>query len=98
MSARSEHGADTARAAGWIAESMRTAGLQATVHPTAGHPVVVEQWRGAPGKPTVLIYGHYDVQPAGRSSSGSRPFEPSVRDGRIYARGSVDDKGQLFCT
>jgi acetylornithine deacetylase/succinyl-diaminopimelate desuccinylase-like protein len=97
VSARSEHDADTARAAEWMAESMRAAGLQATVHPTAGHPVVVGEWRGAPGKPTVLIYGHYDVQPAEPLELwDSPPFEPSVRDGRIYARGSVDDKGQLF--
>ena len=97
VSARSEHDADTARAAEWMAESMRTAGLQATVHPTKGHPVVVGEWRGAPGKPTVLIYGHYDVQPAEPLELwDSPPFEPSVRDGRIYARGSVDDKGQLF--
>jgi acetylornithine deacetylase/succinyl-diaminopimelate desuccinylase-like protein len=97
VSARSEHDADTARAAEWMAESMRAAGLQATVHATAGHPVVVGEWRGAPGKPTVLIYGHYDVQPAEPLELWeSPPFEPSVRDGRIYARGSVDDKGQLF--
>jgi len=97
VSARSEHDVDTARAAEWMAESMRSAGLQATVHATEGHPVVVGEWRGAPGKPTVLIYGHYDVQPAEPLELWeSPPFEPSVRDGRIYARGSVDDKGQLF--
>src|SRR5215204_1707453 len=95
VSARSEHDADTARAAEWMAESMRAAGLQATVHPTRGHPVVVGEWRGAPGQPTVLIYGHYDVQPAEPLELwDSPPVEPSVRDGRIYARGSVDDKGQ----
>ena len=98
VSARTEHNADTARAAEWVARSMRDAGLQATVHPTAGHPVVVGEWRGAgDGAPTVLAYGHYDVQPAEPLELWhSPPFEPTVRDGKIFARGSVDDKGQLF--
>jgi acetylornithine deacetylase/succinyl-diaminopimelate desuccinylase-like protein len=98
VSARSEHNEDTARAAEWVARSMRTAGLQATVHPTAGHPVVVGEWRGAgPNAPTVLAYGHYDVQPAEPLELwASPPFEPTIRDGKIFARGSVDDKGQLF--
>jgi acetylornithine deacetylase/succinyl-diaminopimelate desuccinylase-like protein len=98
VSARSEHNADTARAAEWVASSLRDAGLQATVHPTAGHPVVVGEWRGAPkGAPTVLIYGHYDVQPAEPLDLWTSPaFEPTVRDGKLFARGSVDDKGQLF--
>lgn len=98
VSARSEHNADTARAAEWLATAMRTAGLEAKVHPTKGHPVVVGEWRGAPaGAPTVLVYGHYDVQPAEPLELwDSPPFEPAIRDGRIYARGSVDDKGQLY--
>ena len=98
VSARSEHTADVARAAEWVATSMRAAGLTAEVCPTAGHPIVVGEWRGAaPGRPTVLVYGHYDVQPAEPLELWeSPPFEPTLRDGNIYARGSVDDKGQLF--
>jgi acetylornithine deacetylase/succinyl-diaminopimelate desuccinylase-like protein len=98
VSARSEHDADTMRAAEWTAASLRTAGLEATVHRTPGHPVVVGSWRKAPpGAPTVLVYGHYDVQPAEPLDLWtSPPFEPTVRDGKVFARGSVDDKGQLF--
>jgi acetylornithine deacetylase/succinyl-diaminopimelate desuccinylase-like protein len=98
VSARSEHNEDTARAAEWIARNMREAGLQATVHGTAGHPIIVGEWRDAGSDaPTVLAYGHYDVQPAEPLDLWqSPPFEPTVREGRIYARGSVDDKGQLF--
>jgi acetylornithine deacetylase/succinyl-diaminopimelate desuccinylase-like protein len=98
VSARSEHDADTARAANWLATAMTNIGLKTEVMPTAGHPVVLGEWRGAgPTRPTILIYGHYDVQPAEPIELWtSPPFEPTVRDGRFYARGSVDDKGQLF--
>jgi acetylornithine deacetylase/succinyl-diaminopimelate desuccinylase-like protein len=97
VSARSEHNADTARAAEWVAESLRGVGLTAKVHATKGHPIVVGEWRGAEGAQTILIYGHYDVQPAEPLELwDSPPFEPTVRDRKIFARGSVDDKGQLF--
>jgi acetylornithine deacetylase/succinyl-diaminopimelate desuccinylase-like protein len=98
VSARSEHNADTARAAEWVANSLRSIGVDATIYPTKGHPIVVGEWRKAPpGAPTVLVYGHYDVQPAEPLDLWeSPPFEPTVRDGKIFARGSVDDKGQLY--
>jgi acetylornithine deacetylase/succinyl-diaminopimelate desuccinylase-like protein len=98
VSARSEHNGDTRKAASWLAAQMRGAGLEAEVLETAGHPVVLGEWRKAgPAAPTILIYGHYDVQPAEPLAEWtSPPFEPDVRDGRIYARGSADDKGQVF--
>jgi acetylornithine deacetylase/succinyl-diaminopimelate desuccinylase-like protein len=97
VSAKSDHNADTRRAAEWVKNSLDKIGVPAKIYPTAGHPIVVGEWRNAPGAPTVLIYGHYDVQPAEPLDLWtSPPFEPSVRDGKIFARGSVDDKGQLF--
>ncbi len=97
VSAKSDHHADTRRAAEWVKASLDKIGVPAKIYPTAGHPIVVGEWRNAPGAPTVLIYGHYDVQPAEPLELWtSPPFEPTVRDGKIFARGSVDDKGQLF--
>ncbi len=72
-------------------------GLQASLIPTEGHPMVIGRWEKAPGKPTVLLYGHYDVQPADPLDKWlSPPFEPTIRDGRLYARGVGDNKGQHF--
>src|SRR5437868_1334843 len=97
VSAKSEHNGDTKRAAEWVKLSLDRIGVTAKIYPTAGHPIVVGEWRNAPGAPTVLIYGHYDVQPAEPLDLWTSPaFEPTVRDGKIFARGSVDDKGQLF--
>lgn len=98
ISARSEHNADCRKAADWFAAKTSAIGLKTEVLETGGHPAVIAEWRGAPkGAPTVLIYGHYDVQPVEPLDLWtSPPFEPAIRDGRIYARGSVDDKGQLY--
>jgi acetylornithine deacetylase/succinyl-diaminopimelate desuccinylase-like protein len=98
VSARSEHNVDTARCAEWLANQIRVLGMEAKIHQTPGHPIVVGEWRKAgPGAPTILVYGHYDVQPAEPVELWtSPPFEPTVRDGKLFARGSVDDKGQLY--
>ena len=93
------HKSDIARMAEWLAAHMRALGLdKVAVMPTAGHPVVYGEWMGAGAdKPTVLVYGHYDVVPAALEDGwNTPPFEPTVRDGNIYARGATDDKGQLF--
>ncbi len=93
-----EHAADVQRAAQFVADGLKTAGLEnVEIIPTKRHPLVYADWLHAPGKPTVLCYGHYDVQPADPLELWtSPPFEPSVRDGSIYARGSADDKGQMY--
>ena len=98
ISALPQHAADVRRAAEWTAESMKTAGLQnVKLIETPGNPVVYGDWLNAPGKPTILFYGHYDVQPVDPVELWtSPPFEATVRDGEIYARGSADDKGQVF--
>ena len=98
VSARSEHAGDIQKAAAWVAEKMRDAGLSAFLMDTPGHPVVLGEWKKAgPDAPTLLIYGHYDVQPPEPLIEWESPaFEPTVRDGNLFARGASDDKGQLF--
>jgi acetylornithine deacetylase/succinyl-diaminopimelate desuccinylase-like protein len=97
VSAKTDHQNDIIRAAEWLRKSIEDAGMKGTIYPTSGNPVVIGEWREAPDAPTVLVYGHYDVQPPEPLELWtSPPFEPTVRNGNIYARGSVDDKGQLF--
>ncbi|MEX0718675.1 MAG: dipeptidase [Planctomycetaceae bacterium] len=85
------------RGAEFIRDRLAHAGLDAEIIPTAGHPIVYGSWTRAEGAPTVLVYGHYDVQPADPLDLWETPpFEPSVRDGCLYARGATDDKGQLY--
>ncbi|MEP7292929.1 MAG: dipeptidase [Chloroflexota bacterium] len=94
-----QHRDDVRRAAEWIANELREIGANhVELMETGGHPVVYSDWLGAGANaPTVLIYGHYDVQPATMADGWtSEPFEPMERDGKIYARGSSDDKGQMF--
>lgn len=80
-----------------LVDMLSRLGLEARTFPTAGHPMVVGRWEHAPGAPTVLLYGHYDVQPPDPLEAWiSPPFEPAIRDGRIYARGAGDNKGQHF--
>ena len=93
-----EHDADVRRAAEFTAASLRSAGMEnVEVISTAKHPLVYGDWMHAPGKPTVLCYGHYDVQPPDPLELWETPpFEPTIRNGNIYARGSADDKGQMY--
>ncbi len=91
------HAADVENAARWVAAAVTSAGPFTTrTIPTAGNPVVYAEWRGAPGRPTVLVYGHYDVQPPDPLERWhSPPWTPTVRDGRLYGRGVSDDKAPM---
>src|ERR1700683_5316916 len=97
VSTKSEHKKDIERAAQWVADKLRGAGMQKVeVHPTKLHPIVYAESEHLPGKPTILFYGHYDVQPAEPLNLWTSPaFEPDVRNGNLYARGTADDKGQV---
>jgi acetylornithine deacetylase/succinyl-diaminopimelate desuccinylase-like protein len=97
VSADSAFAKDMTRCAEWVHASMEAAGLTAEIVQTKGHPIVYGERIEDPALPTVLIYGHYDVQPADPLNLWTSPaFEPVVRDGKIFARGATDDKGQLF--
>jgi acetylornithine deacetylase/succinyl-diaminopimelate desuccinylase-like protein len=98
ISALPQHAADVRKAADWTANALATAGMENVRQiETPGNPVVYGDWLHAPGKPTILYYGHYDVQPVDPLNLWTTPpFEPTVRDGEIYARGAADDKGQVF--
>lgn len=106
ISTQSEHGEDMRRCAQWVADQFHFAGMDARVMPTRGHPVVLAKNEHRPNRPTVLFYGHYDVQPPendrGLADWKSPPFEPVVRKDdkgfdAVFARGAVDDKGQVWC-
>src|SRR5262249_41088013 len=92
------HAGDIAAAAAWVANALRAAApFSVRTIATSRNPIIYADWLGAPGKPTVLVYGHYDVQPPDPLEKWhSPPFTPTVRDGRLYARGVSDDKGPML--
>lgn len=97
VSVKSEHKKDCLVAAQFVQQQLNRLGLEASIRPTPGHPVVLGRYTAGNDKPTVLIYGHYDVQPAEPLELWiSPPFEPSIVDGNLIARGASDDKGQVF--
>ena len=97
VSAKSDHAADCRRAADWVRSELDAAGLDTELVETAGYPIVYAERIVDPSRPTVLVYGHYDVQPAEPLGLWTTPaFEPTERDGALYARGATDDKGQML--
>ncbi|MDZ5472803.1 dipeptidase [Bacillus sp. 31A1R] len=98
ISALPDYSGEVKRAADWTADALRRIGMEnVEVYPTKGHPVVYGEWLKAEGKPTVMIYGHYDVQPVDPLELWETPpFEANIRDEKIFARGASDDKGQTF--
>ncbi len=97
VSADSRHKADVRAAGDWVAGQFRNLDFETEIFETAGHPIVFAQSAKVPGAPTALVYGHYDVQPPDPLNEWiSPPFEPTRRDGNLYARGATDDKGQMF--
>ena len=97
VSADPEHATDMREAASWALAQLSGPGLSSELIETDGHPMVYAETAHIPGKPTVLVYGHYDVQPPDPLDEWiSPPFEPTVRDGNVFARGATDDKGQLL--
>ncbi|MEJ5261650.1 MAG: dipeptidase [Ignavibacterium sp.] len=93
-----EHSKDMQRAAEFVADKLKQAGMnKVEIFQTEGHPLVYAEWLGAPGKPTVLVYGHYDVQPVDPIELWETPpFEPTIKGDNIFARGATDDKGQMY--
>jgi len=98
VSTEPDHAGDVKLAAEWVHERLRSAGCQKVeIHPTARHPIVYGEWLEAPSAPTILVYGHYDVQPVDPVDLwDTPPFEPTIKNKRIYARGASDDKGQFL--
>ncbi|MGA3114313.1 MAG: dipeptidase [Syntrophobacteraceae bacterium] len=97
VSTLSEHEKDILSAAEWVLDQVKRCGFTGRIYPTERHPIVLGRSPEVPGAPTLLIYGHYDVQPPDPLDEWQTPpFSPEVRDGYIYARGASDDKGQLF--
>lgn len=97
ISADSKYRSDVRKAAEWVHSQLQSAGLSAELVETPGHPIVYAEWLKKPGAPTVMVYGHYDVQPPDPLNEWvTPPFEPTVREGKIYARGATDDKGQML--
>jgi succinyl-diaminopimelate desuccinylase len=97
VSADSRQNGQTKRAADWVASQFKSLGLKTETIPTTGHPLVYAETPPVPGKPIVLVYGHYDVQPPEPLDEWiTPPFEPTVRNGSIFARGATDDKGQML--
>src|SRR5690242_10554228 len=97
VSTQSQHKQDVERAASWVAEKLRAVGMsKVEILPTKMHPIVYGESLRAPGKPTVLFYGHYDVQPPEPLDLWTSPaFQPTVRDHQLFGRGTADDKGQV---
>jgi len=97
VSTEPRHAGDVAKCADWLVQKLNAIGLKAELHPTKGHPIVTARNEHKHGRRTVMIYGHYDVQPVEPLAEWTTPpFEPEVRDGIIYARGSTDNKGQIL--
>src|SRR5688500_2742965 len=99
VSALPSHASDCRRAAVWLMDEFRRLGCPVVnLVEGEGHPVVWAEGPPVPGKPTLLIYGHYDVQPPDPIEEWeTSPFEPTIREGKLYARGTADDKGQVYC-
>jgi acetylornithine deacetylase/succinyl-diaminopimelate desuccinylase-like protein len=99
VSSKSSRGGDVANCAAWLARHLQSIGLdRVRVIPTPGNPIVYASWRRAPNRPTLIVYGHYDVLPGEPISAWQTPpFTPTLKENILYARGAADDKGQLFC-